>query len=314
MGIISKRKSKKKRKGRSQISFGSLIVRPETSEVPREGPPTSEGETAEEEVEPGEEAEPEAEPEEKAESVQKSKKPAVVSKGETFNMCHICMGLIKHGLAMFACSCRKVYHVSCGKRLGECPNCSSHLSEDMIVGKEKEVEEVKVDYESFPVPKLRLTTDDKLELLEERLILGEVSEDVYRELKSKYEKELEVGAEAEALYQCPSCNSIVDRGAQQCSCGLVFSDKEGFLCPECAHVVPFDSDACRYCGVRFSKVEEFSCPSCGKSLGWGVKQCSCGTRFSDELVEGFQCPSCGKFLDSNSSSCDACGVIFSDPQ
>jgi hypothetical protein len=224
------------------------------------------------------------------------------------------MGVIKHGIAMFVCNCRKVYHVSCGNRLGECPNCSTSLSEDMIVGEDKEEEEVEVDYDSLALPKLRLTPEDKLELLDERLILGDVSEDVYKGLKAKYEKEMESGAETEGdeLYKCPSCGRVVDKGAERCSCGVVFTQKEGFLCPECKRVVPFDSETCKHCGVRFSDSEQFSCPSCGRYLGWGVKQCSCGTVFSDELVEGFNCPSCGKFLKSDATICDSCGTTFTD--
>lgn len=247
-------------------------------------------------------------------SKRKSKKPEVVGKGETFNMCLICMGMIKDGLAHMVCICKKAYHVSCGRRLGECPNCSTALTDEMIVGEDEEVEEVKIDYEAIPAPKLRLSPEEKIELLDERLILGELGEEVYKQLKAKYEREMELGAEAEGdeIYKCPSCNAIVDKDAEKCECGVILSQEEGFLCPECRNFVPYDSKVCTKCGVRFSEGEEFVCPSCKRQLEWGTEVCPCGTRFSDELVEGFYCPSCGKFQERTVSSCDSCGVIFSD--
>jgi hypothetical protein len=312
MGLRSKRKFEKKKK--SRLAIGALVgqsARTEEEQPSEELPvPVEEAETPAVEV-----FNEERQTEEQAEApgaVKPSKKPTIKGKQETFNMCLICMGIIKHGLAMFVCKCNKVYHVSCGRRLGKCPHCSADLTEDMIIGKEEKAEEVKVDYEALPVPKLRLSIEDKQELLEERFVLGEISEDVYKELKAKYRKEQETGTEfsGDEVYRCPSCDNIVDKNAARCSCGAIFSDKEGFLCPECNKFVPNEANVCTYCGIRFSGEGIFVCPSCGKTLPWGIKECSCGTVFSDELVEGFQCPECGNFLEANAKKCDSCGVVF----
>lgn len=283
----------------------------EEIEAPEEAPEPPQEPAKPEEI-PDSKPEDDSTEDESLQSDEAPKKP-VVSKGETFNMCPICMGLIKHGLSMLVCNCHKVYHVSCGKRLGHCPNCEFEFSDDMVVGTEEEQKEIQVDYESHVVPKLQLTPEDKLELLEERLILGEVSEEVYRELKSKYERERELGEpEGDELYRCPSCGNMVDRDAERCSCGAVFSGEVGFLCPECGRVISFDAKACNNCGVRFSESGSFICPSCGRTLERGAAECQCGTRFSDALVEGFNCPECGSFLESDATECDNCGVSFEE--
>lgn len=237
------------------------------------------------------------------------KRPKVVQKRLEGRICGICLGMMKEGLASIQCGCGKSFHVSCATRLGHCPVCSSTIQEVAASGgiKEKGIE---VDHEFFPIPKLRLTNEEKLELLEERLILGEITEETYKELKSKYE----AGMKAEWEYQCPSCGRYVEESATVCECGSIFSEERienAFLCPECDKILPWEASYCESCGVRFVE-EQFSCPRCGNTLVISDRQCSCGLQFKDEIVQGFYCPSCQSFQLENNLFCTSCGVRFSE--
>ena len=52
---------------------------------------------------------------------------AVVSKAAEAAMCNICFGVIRPGLEIVTCGCKKKYHTSWGDRVGICPTCGASL-------------------------------------------------------------------------------------------------------------------------------------------------------------------------------------------
>src|SRR4030066_215410 len=95
---------------------------------------------------------------------------AVRMKGEV--KCDICLGLIKRDLPSVLCGCGKQFHNSCAMRVSTCPVCGKHL---LYSTQRPHV----VDSESPFVRPVRLSKEDKLLLLEERFLLGEITEKTY---------------------------------------------------------------------------------------------------------------------------------------
>lgn len=57
--------------------------------------------------------------------------PKVAPAGKSVT-CGICFGIVKSGLPLVTCSCKKKYHVSCFERVGECPKCGLDMSGKII--------------------------------------------------------------------------------------------------------------------------------------------------------------------------------------
>jgi len=56
------------------------------------------------------------------------------------------------------------------------------------------------------------------------------------------------------LFQCPSCEELVDQDAMRCRCGAIFEEPQdivGYECPLCGSRVAEDATQCR-CGARFA--------------------------------------------------------------
>lgn len=115
--------------------------------------------------------------------------------------CGICLGVIKTGLMAIRCKCGKLYHESCGVRVGECPRCDrKFILEKLAKMKQEEIEtlEEKEESELSTVEfeqQLEQKKKDKrgefaeiLDGLEKRLAKGEISEETYLMLRKKYEK------------------------------------------------------------------------------------------------------------------------------
>jgi len=104
--------------------------------------------------------------------------------------CRICFGTIKPGLQVIKCRCGKIYHVSCGIRVGECPSCEADYSE-FIEDADEEVliENVKDSLEGKKKKigkKVEATTsDDLLMQLKKQLVNREITIDEYREMKKE---------------------------------------------------------------------------------------------------------------------------------
>ena len=241
--------------------------------------------------------------------VQQCGKPQLLrTDAEEIIICSACLGHMRQGLASTKCDCGKVFHVSCASRLEDCPNCGVRIEDRMMVPGVRSEEEPEVDFESIPIPRLRLTSEEKLELLEERLLLGEISEGIFRELREKLVTELEA-----VRYQCPCCGRFIDGEDESCECGAIFSDEEignALVCPECSSLVPKDAQFCESCGVRFVEDGTFVCPVCSRELDLDTGTCECGAKFSAEAVLGFYCPQCGEFQVQDNDRCTSCGVRF----
>ena len=102
--------------------------------------------------------------------------------------CRICFGVVKTGLEVIQCSCGKIYHASCGIRVGECPSCSYDYKEFIDqVDEEVLIESVKDSIESgtreIDVKVEKLTTDNLLMQLKKQLVNREISIDEFYEKK-----------------------------------------------------------------------------------------------------------------------------------
>jgi predicted RNA-binding Zn-ribbon protein involved in translation (DUF1610 family) len=282
------------------------------------------------------------------------RKPVVVgTRDEAIRLCGICLGEIKGGLPFAICDCGKLYHVTCGFRVGVCVSCGIQMHERMrrepdgwasqprqtespsssaqeTAGQEEDasvesVEEPGVAPIAPPLPPARrLSTAQKLELLEERLLTGHISEALYTELKSKFEAERQaapiaepqepedesISADAAESYACPECGQELDDGAPSCPrCGIRFG--EGFECPECGAALDKDQRRCA-CGAEFTDVEiEYSCPMCGAVQSGDSERCAaCGAVFEGEAHETeYECPECGRTVDELAARCE-CGAVF----
>ncbi|MEW5936294.1 MAG: zinc-ribbon domain-containing protein [Candidatus Thermoplasmatota archaeon] len=293
------------------------------------------------------------------------KKPSVVSRrADVVRLCGICLGEIKEGLPFALCDCGKLYHVTCGFRVGVCVSCSAQIEDRMRVDPPAPApSHPRMPRDGAPPavpngdrapaplpPKDGLTPRDKLELLEERLLTGHISEATYLELKAKYEDALrrtapppekdaalefecpECGAALDAdasacsrcgvrfieemRFTCPECGAVLESSARKCSCGVVFVDSEQEVsCPLCGAVQSMEARRCAGCGAEFSEdLEEieYRCPACDRVIPEGAERCTCGAIFDRRMEEGtiFECPSCGTMVSESDAFCPRCGAEF----
>ncbi|MFH0816228.1 MAG: zinc-ribbon domain-containing protein [Methanobacteriota archaeon] len=257
------------------------------------------------------------------------RKPVVVgTRDEAIRLCGICLGEIKGGLPFAICDCGKLYHVTCGFRVGVCVSCGIQMDEGMRREPEggakpaapREDVPTEVPSEVEPMrPARRLSVAQKLELLEERLLTGHISENLYKELKAKFEMERETadGDAAEVIapalepaFACPECGEALADGVASCpKCGLRLD--ESFACPECGASMERDQRRCS-CGAEFTDVEvEYSCPMCGATQSGDTDECAaCGAEFAGDALEtGYECPECGRKVEESAAECQ-CGAVF----
>ena len=133
--------------------------------------------------------------------VEKEFEPELVKLEDKSVTCNICLGVIKTGLMAIKCKCGKLYHESCGTRVGECPRCDRKFILEKLANVEpKDMEELEEKEESELSPeefekqkeeKEKERREDFAEILsglERRLAKGEISEETYILLRKKYEK------------------------------------------------------------------------------------------------------------------------------
>lgn len=237
--------------------------------------------------------------------------------------CDICLGMIKPDLPSVLCGCGKQFHNSCAMRVERCPMCGKELGYSSqrphVVA--SEMPAIK------PVP---LSREDKLLLLEERFLLGEITERTYLGMKEQIGRAPETATfcsicgrrllEGDTCdctlfrrtLQCPECGSNLSEEDQFCRrCGVVFStdfSSSLYQCSACGRIVSDDERTCS-CGARLVGEGNMLCPKCGKEIPDTSMACpSCGESFV-ELVS--ECPACGRRVDKDAFAC-LCGVIFSD--
>jgi DNA-directed RNA polymerase subunit RPC12/RpoP len=246
---------------------------------------------------------------------------AVRMKGQS--KCDICLGVLKEGLPCVLCGCGKQYHNSCAGRVEDCPSCGAAL---VYARQRPHV----VDSEAPTVRSVALSREDKLFLLDERFLLGEMTERTYLRMRDEAARAPETAlfcsvcgrrlldgeacectAHSQGL-QCPECGENLSEEDQFCRrCGVVFStdfSDDLYQCPECDRIVSGAEQACE-CGVLLVGEGNMICPSCGAEIPETALQCEiCGTSFVEEIAE---CPACGRRVHEDDFSCE-CGVIFSD--
>jgi len=246
---------------------------------------------------------------------------AVRVKGLT--KCDICLGMIKEGLPSVLCECGKRFHNSCAMRLGTCPLCGKELA---YVRQKPHV----VDSQTPIIRPVPLSKEDKLLLLEERFLLGEVTERTYLSVRKQVAaspdtslfcsvcgRRLMEGEECdctthERTVQCPECGSVITDEDMFCrKCGVVFTpefSQDLFQCPECGRIVAEVEHTCE-CGVLLVGEGNMICPRCRSEIPESAMECPrCGQPLVDTVSE---CPVCGRRVDRDSFSCE-CGVVFSD--
>jgi predicted amidophosphoribosyltransferase len=237
--------------------------------------------------------------------------------------CDICLGLIKPDLPSVLCGCGKQFHNSCAQRVCTCPICGKEL------GYSAQKPHV-VDSKMPIIKPMPLTRDDKLLLLEERFLLGEITERTYLSMKENIQK-----APNDATFcsicgrrlisdetcdctvykrslQCPECGATLSDEDQFCRrCGVVFTtdfSEDLFQCPECGRIVSIEEKQCA-CGVLLVGEGNMLCPACGKEILETATECiHCGAPLVELVTE---CPACGRRVDKDEFAC-LCGILFSD--
>lgn len=237
--------------------------------------------------------------------------------------CDICLGVIKKELPSVLCGCGKQFHNSCAMRVEICPICGRELGYT--------AQKPHVTYSEMPlVRSVPLSKDDKLLLLEERFLLGEITEKVYLIMKEEVRsapdaatfcsicgRRLLDGESCDCTFyksslQCPECAATLGEEDMFCSrCGVVFStdfSEDLFQCPECGRIVAGDEKSCA-CGVLLVGEGNMLCPHCGKETPETSTACeNCGASLIELISE---CPACGRRVDRDAFDCQ-CGVVFSD--
>lgn len=237
--------------------------------------------------------------------------------------CDICLGVIKSDLPSVLCACGKQFHNSCAARVVDCPACGKGLDytkqKPHVVGSEMPTVR--------PVP---LSKDDKLLLLEERFLLGEITERTYLGLRERVQSSPDAARFCSACgrrlidedscdcttyrrsLQCPECGNVLLEDDQFCSrCGVVFTTDfqlDLYQCPECGRVVSEGQTTCA-CGVLLVGEGNMICPGCGRETLEASTECEeCGRSLVENITE---CPACGRRVDKDDFAC-LCGVVFSD--
>ena len=237
--------------------------------------------------------------------------------------CDICLGIIKPDLPSVLCGCGKQFHNSCAMRVEKCPICGRVLGYS--------AQRPHVVASDVPVVKsVPLSREDKLLLLEERFLLGEITERTYLGLKEQIGKAPETAVFCNVCgrrlldgetcdctafkrtLQCPECGSTLSEEDQFCNrCGVVFSTdfpSTLFQCSACGRIVSEEEQTCA-CGARLVGEGNMICPKCAKEVPETSMTCpNCGESFIELISE---CPACGRRVDRDAFAC-LCGVIFSD--
>ncbi len=237
--------------------------------------------------------------------------------------CDICLGVIKRDLPSVLCGCGKQFHNSCAMRAGRCPICARELGYT--------AQRPHVVFSEMPALRsVPLSKDDKLLLLEERFLLGELTERTYLAMKEQVQRAPDAatfcsicgrrlldGEGCDCTFyksslQCPECGVTLSDEDMFCSrCGVVFStdfSKDLFQCPECGRVVAGDEKTCA-CGALLVGEGNMICPRCGKEIPETSTACGlCGMPLIELISE---CPACGRRVERDAFDC-LCGVVFSD--
>jgi len=250
------------------------------------------------------------------------RKISVIARIDGAKKCLICMGVIKKDLKSLDCACGSNFHYSCAARVGICPGCGMPI--DAGTPSDEPADHIQ---EFQPIRTMPLSREDRLFLLEDKFLVGEIDEETYKALKTEAIKSLPEPA------FCAVCGNRLYEN-ERCTC------TEGQRCPECGSELDEKDKFCRKCGVIISeefKEELFQCSSCGRIVSSSERICSCGALLLDpgdsvcsecghpvspndgscpncgrlRIIELLVCPSCGKEVSPSDFECE-CGAIFQD--
>ena len=238
--------------------------------------------------------------------------------------CGICLGMIKRDLQSVICACGERFHNTCALRTGTCPDCGKQL---WYSRQKPHV----VDSNVPQVRPMRLSKQDKLFLLEERFLLGDITAKTYFELRDEVRAAPETAFfcdacgrrlldgencdctdEVQKELQCPECGSRLSNKDMFCrTCGVVFVEdfsEDLFQCPECSRIVSESETECE-CGALLVAEQDSICPGCGAEMPEDSAECPICEELPVEEIS--TCPACGKVVDEDAVMCE-CGVVFSE--
>lgn len=248
---------------------------------------------------------------------------SIVSRIEGAKKCSICMGVIKQELRGIECSCGSNFHHSCALRVGVCPICSGEIQMPLFVQKGS------IEPGIEPIRSMPLSRQDRMFLLEDRLLSGEIDQDSYQKLKT------EILTTMPEPVLCANCGGKLYPG-ERCQC----MQEDSSRCPECGSAIVLGDRFCRTCGIIFAddfSEELFQCSACGRIVSASERICSCGAALLDpgdsicpecghpvpplsnacpncgrlRIIEQLECPSCGRSVRAEDFECE-CGAIFED--
>jgi membrane protease subunit (stomatin/prohibitin family) len=110
-----------------------------------------------------------------------------------------------------------------------------------------------------------------------RLLSGSiVTEELLTLITNKLSKSLDEQTSAEGMHTCPSCNSNLEPGTEECpSCG------QGF-CSDCGAPINENATACSKCGLKIP----YYCVECDSEVAADASVCpNCGVSLIDEESE-----------------------------
>ncbi|MEM2838918.1 MAG: zinc ribbon domain-containing protein [Thermoplasmata archaeon] len=251
------------------------------------------------------------------------RKISVIARIDGAKKCLICMGVIKKDLKSIDCKCGSNFHYSCAARVGICPGCGTAI--DARIPSDETADRIE---EFQPIRTMPLSREDRLFLLEDKFLVGEIDEETYQTLKNEAINDLPepvfCAVCGNRLYEnerctcsnegqrCPECGSELDEGDRFCrKCGVVLSDEfkeELFQCSSCGRIVSSSERICS-CGALLLDPGESICSECGHPVSPNDRSCpNCGRL---RIIELLVCPSCGKEVSPSDFECD-CGAIFQD--
>jgi len=218
---------------------------------------------------------------------------SILSRADGSIKCSICLGLIKNSLPSIECRCGIRFHQSCAVRVGLCPICGEEID---IPPSAISV----MDTAEEPIRNMPMLQEDRLFLLEDRLLLGDINRETYDEFKSKI---MDVTEEPSI---CPKCGMRLYPG-EECNCRF----STDINCPECGASIQEDTAFCRSCGVVYDldfTEELFQCSSCGRIVTSSERLCVCGALLLDP--GDTLCPECNAPVPIESASCKQCGKML----
>jgi predicted RNA-binding Zn-ribbon protein involved in translation (DUF1610 family) len=256
------------------------------------------------------------------------RRPVVVgTRDEAIRLCGICLGELRCGLPFALCDCGKLYHVTCGFRVGVCVSCGRQMEERMRA--DPEGWEGAVEARDGHPP---ATHHPALAAASSKGIFRPwtpVSPPPEGGPSSSHSAPSEgIPRQPPGVDVRPSSTSTAGHGlppAAPAAARLTPKEKlhlleERLLTGHVSETLyrelraKFEAELSALVAADNSAPVQatFSCPECGETLASDAGSCTrCGVRFAE--ADGFACPECGAALEASARKC-ACGAEFTDTE